>query len=141
MSSSNQEEGVGCGPRKKARASMSFKESIMGRRKSLDGGFRNDLFGSDASLESGGVDSFFEDPRLAQLKQNLVEIERFYLKKILAYRLDFESERAMLEKELEDTRTSHLGLLLKLKQAKDRIAELETKNLFYKSKLKKFEEP
>jgi hypothetical protein len=150
MNSSSREKNTADVPRRRARASTSLKESIREGGRNLNNGCADNLCRNDTAqymaedclvLESDGVDNFFEDSRLAQLKRDLVEVERFYLRKISAYRLDFESERGILEKELESSRTSHLNMLLKLKQAKDRITELETKNLFYKSRLKKFEEP
>jgi len=108
---------------KKARASSKLKKKI-----------------KEASCEQIGVIDFYEDERIVCIRKEIMEVERYFLKKIASYKLDFECEKAALEKDLEGTKISHLNVLLKLKETKQRITELEAKNMFYKNKLRKFEE-
>lgn len=134
MSSGCQEEDAISRPRKKARVSTSFRESAARMQKNTG------LCGSTCT-GSDDTDEFLEDSALSQLRREVIDVEKFYLKKILVYKLEFESECSQVEKELDDSRASQVCLLLKLKQAKDKIAELEAKNTFYRNRLRKFEEP
>lgn len=71
--------------------------------------------------------------------QTLIKLEQYFLNKIKCYKLDFQDELNSIQKELEDSKMAHLNCLRKLKQSKDKILELETKNEFYKKRLQKYE--
>jgi hypothetical protein len=73
------------------------------------------------------------------LKDEITAMERYFINKILCYKKDFAEDLILVEKELEDVKMAHLNVLLKLKQSKDKIKELELKNEFYKKRLSNFE--
>lgn len=116
--------------RKKAKVSMAFKQKVM-----------------DVPATEESDDSFYDDGRVGYLKRELLECEGYFLKKIEFYLTEFGEERARLrslaeglEHELEGSRAAQLELLVKIKNLKNRVVELEGKNQFYKNKIKKYED-
>lgn len=122
--------------RKRARVSVDFKQKVLEKpsKECLD----NATFNCD--------DSFYGDKKVDSLKKELADRERYFLRKIQVYSSDFEDEKTdlktqimTLENDLEESRTLQLEVLMKMKNFKNRITELETKNLFYKNKIRKYE--
>lgn len=135
--------------RKKARVGGNFKEKTFKAREIV-------LKKLPDTLSLPFSDDEY-DIAAEEFKRELLKRESYFLRKIQLYKRDFEAEKAaissvecgscernvnelqQLEKELEESRISQLNLLMKVKEMKSRILELEAKNLFYKNRLKKYE--
>ncbi|ELA40976.1 uncharacterized protein VICG_02006 [Vittaforma corneae ATCC 50505] len=115
--------------RKKAKVSLIFKQKVM-----------------ETPITEENDESFYDDGRVCYLRRELLECEEYFLKKIEFYLTEFEEEKTKftslvsdLERELEDSRMAQLELLVKIKNLKNRIVELEGKTQFYKNKVQKYE--
>ncbi|KAM0680130.1 hypothetical protein GINT2_001826 [Glugoides intestinalis] len=123
--------------RRKARVGLNFKQKAFSREETVMTKPTDTLF-----------TAFSDDDHDAA--EELLKCESYFLRKIQIYKRTFEEEKAImiesfneleqLEKDMEESRISQLTLLMKVKEMKSRIIELEGKNLFYKNRLKKYEE-
>ncbi len=65
-----------------------------------------------------------------------IHVEEYYLKKIQIYKNEYTSTIALLEEEIKKTREQLIEVLKENKQHKRKIAEMETRVLFFKDRLK-----
>lgn len=73
----------------------------------------------------------------AERTKELEEYEAYYLRKIKMYRIAFEKERSDLIAEVKRVQEGFVEVKKELRSMAKRIADLEVKNRYYKSRLGK----